>query len=222
MRSALLRDGVTGPAPGLGAPLDRDDLRTWTADVQLWWIPLGAGGSPVVHASGLLYEALSAWRQHRPAAALFHSALRVVVEDVAFVIEVAPAWSRPAPDARSIMGTGAVGATPLGSSRWFRYEIRRWPHGVIPDQDYAVSGPTHLSDDPRAALQLLALVAQCPTPVWGRDQLRTGEMWNSNSVVAWLLACSGIDPGDPPGGGRAPGWDAGIELARRQNERERR
>ena len=34
--------------------------------------------------------------------------------------------------------------------------------------------------------------ANVPMPVWGRDELGTGEMWNSNSVVAWLIARSGL------------------------------
>ena len=43
-------------------------------------------------------------------------------------------------------------------------------------------------------------------------------MWNSNSLVAWLIARSGADVKSvrPPAGGRAPGWHAGLELARRQ------
>jgi len=42
-------------------------------------------------------------------------------------------------------------------------------------------------------------------------------MWNSNSVAAWLLACSGHDARgmQPPNGLRAPGWRAGLELASR-------
>jgi hypothetical protein len=56
-----------------------------------------------------------------------------------------------------------------------------------------------------------------PTPVWGRDELKTGDMWNSNSVTAWLIAQSGIDTVSiqPPAGGRAPGWQAGLVVARR-------
>jgi hypothetical protein len=44
-----------------------------------------------------------------------------------------------------------------------------------------------------------------------------GEMWNSNSVIAWLLARSGlpIDVIRPPAGGRAPGWQAGVAAAHR-------
>jgi hypothetical protein len=43
-------------------------------------------------------------------------------------------------------------------------------------------------------------------------------MWNSNSVIAWVIASSGIDAESirPPAGGRAPGWRAGLEVARRQ------
>jgi hypothetical protein len=42
-------------------------------------------------------------------------------------------------------------------------------------------------------------------------------MWNSNSVIAWLIASSGIDtePIRPPASGRASGWQAGLVVARR-------
>jgi hypothetical protein len=57
----------------------------------------------------------------------------------------------------------------------------------------------------------------CPRLVWGRDELRAGEMWNSNSVIAWLIAATGLptDALRPPAPGRAPGWNAGLEVARR-------
>jgi hypothetical protein len=43
-------------------------------------------------------------------------------------------------------------------------------------------------------------------------------MWNSNSVISWLLARSGLPTNaiGPPAGGRAPGWQAGLVTARRQ------
>jgi hypothetical protein len=46
---------------------------------------------------------------------------------------------------------------------------------------------------------------------------RPGEMWNSNSVIAWLLARAGLDTDtiQPPAGGRAPGWNAGLVVAGR-------
>jgi hypothetical protein len=53
----------------------------------------------------------------------------------------------------------------------------------------------------------------------GRDELGTGEMWNSNSVIATVLARSGIDAGaiQPPSQGRAPGWCAGVVVAHRHD-----
>jgi hypothetical protein len=53
--------------------------------------------------------------------------------------------------------------------------------------------------------------------VWGRDEQGAGEMWNSNSFIAWLIASSGLDAESihVPAGGRAPGWRAGLVVARR-------
>lgn len=41
-------------------------------------------------------------------------------------------------------------------------------------------------------------------------------MWNSNSVISWLLAKSGIpvETIPSPQDARAPGWHAGIVTAR--------
>ena len=66
---------------------------------------------------------------------------------------------------------------------------------------------------------MLELVPRVPTPVWGRDELGTGEMWNSNSVIAWVIARSGMDAESiqPPKRGRAPGWRAGLVVAHRQD-----
>jgi hypothetical protein len=106
-------------------------------------------------------------------------------------------------------------------ARWrvFRYEVRRWRDGTIADADEAVASPQPLSDDLLVARRLLNLVGSLPTPVWGRDELGTGEMWNSNSVISWLLARSGLptDTITPPAGGRAPGWEAGLITAHRQH-----
>ena len=109
-------------------------------------------------------------------------------------------------------GDGAVGARWAGRWRIFRYEIRRG--GTIADIAEAVDGPRRVDVD---AARVLGLVPQVPRPVWGRDELRAGEMWNSNSVIAWLLARAGVDVAaiHPPAGGRAPGWDAGLVVAAR-------
>jgi hypothetical protein len=65
-------------------------------------------------------------------------------------------------------------------------------------------------------LRVLDLLASVPMKVWGRDELGAGEMWNSNSVIAWLLARCGVGHAiHPPRGGRAPGWNAGLLVADR-------
>jgi hypothetical protein len=95
--------------------------------------------------------------------------------------------------------------------------VRSWRDGVIPDVAEAVDSPRRLSDDLDCARRLLELVPQVPTPVWGRDELGLGEMWNSNSLISWLIARSGlVETVRPPVGGRAPGWDAGVAMAGRQ------
>jgi hypothetical protein len=66
--------------------------------------------------------------------------------------------------------------------------------------------------------RLLDLVPQVPVLTWGRDEMHTGEMWNSNSLTAWLLARSGHEVGAVglPERGRAPGWHAGLMVAAMQ------
>jgi hypothetical protein len=95
--------------------------------------------------------------------------------------------------------------------------VRCREHGVIPDLAYAVGGGYWLSQSPVTAQRVLQAVPLAPAATWGRDELRTGEMWNSNSLVAWLLVRSGLDVARvvPPGGGRAPGWRSGVVVAQR-------
>ncbi len=187
---------------------------------MLLWLPLGVDGNPAVRWSRAGYEALLARREHRAPLALFHSALQVRLGGTAWVVEMAPAWGTPDGD-RGVVGVGAVGLAPLGRSRFFRYEVRRWSGGVVPDAQQAVDGPVPLTASEARARTLLALVPECPRPVWGRDQLGAGQMWNSNSMVAWLLSRSGLLGPQlvPPAGGRAPGWAAGVRVAGRQMSR---
>jgi hypothetical protein len=185
------------------------------ASIDLYWLPLGAGGHSV-RLNGKVFEAVAARFAGRERCDLYHSALEVYAPEARFVIEQAPAWSDGAE--RGVVAEGAVGARAAGRFRLFRYEIRRWPNGIIPDLAEAVESPHRLSDDPGCARRLLEVVPQVPTPVWGRDELHAGEMWNSNSLISWLIARSGLDVEliQPPVRGRAPGWRAGIVVARRQ------
>ena len=184
--------------------------------VDLYWLPLGAGGH-FVRLCGGAYEALMPRIQRRTACDLYHSALEVHVPDGTFVIEQTPVPDLSGEE-RGVVAQGAVGSRWAGRFRIFRYEIRLWRNGHIPDVAEAVDSPRRLSSDEDRARRVLDLVAQVPTPVWGRDELGTGDMWNSNSVISWLLRRAGVGTGQiqPPSGGRAPGWNAGLVVARRQ------
>jgi len=183
--------------------------------VDLYWLPLGAGGHSV-RLNGRLYEAVVARLQHRPPAALYHAALEIAVPAGRYVLEQAPA-GRAEYASRGVVAVGPVGSRPAGRLRLFRYEVRCWRNGTIPDAAEAVESPRRLTTDPAIAQRLLALAPSVPTAVWGRDELGAGEMWNSNAIVAWLLETAGVDAQSvqPPARGRAPGWRAGLVVARR-------
>jgi hypothetical protein len=197
-----------------------DEAAQASAAVDLYWIPLGAG-QHVVRLSGRLFEAISARVQRRRPCDLYHSALVVVAPEGRFVIE-----QTPVPDThgerRGVVLEGPVGSRLAGRFRLFRYEVRRWRDGVIPDIAEAVSSVC-VTADPAQASQILDLVPSVPALVWGRDEGHTGDMWNSNSVISWLIASTGLDVGGirPPSGGRAPGWRAGVEIAARDAARAR-
>jgi hypothetical protein len=187
-----------------------------TDGVVLHWIPLGAGaGGAFVRWSGRCYEAIAAAFGRRERQQLFHSALEVRLADATTVIEMTPVWITRGE--RGVVGEGPVGIGWLGRWRVFRYEVRRWTNGSIPDLAEAVGDPVELGTDADMAHRVLELVAQVPLATWGRDELRTGDMWNSNSVVSWVLVSAGValDGVSPPARGRAPGWHAGVVAAQR-------
>ncbi|MFN0090287.1 MAG: hypothetical protein ACKVWR_08480 [Acidimicrobiales bacterium] len=181
--------------------------------VDLYWIPLGAG-SPAVQASGRLFESVSARIKRRPRCDLYHAALNVFLPQGRFAIEQAPV-----PDnngaVRGVVATGPVGIRAAGRLRLFRYEVRCWCNGIIPDIGDAVDSPVRVSTNGEVAARIVALLPEVPTLVWGRDEADAGDMWNSNSVISWALTRSGVDVDSlrAPVGGRAPGWTAGRAVA---------
>jgi hypothetical protein len=185
------------------------------AAVDLYWLPLGAGGH-CVRINGRVFEGLASTVQRRDPCDLYHSALEVQLASSRYVIEMAPVWNEHTKH-RGVVAEGAVGHRLAGRFRLFRYEVRCWPDGRIPDVAEAVDSPRRLSNDPAVARRILDLVPHVPVAVWGRDDLRAGEMWNSNSLISWLIALAGIEPGaiHPPTGGSAPGWRAGLVVATR-------
>jgi hypothetical protein len=235
MGMAALRTGsrsgtpIPRPAPPSPDPASRLQERdtgaglACTADsgpdlIELYWLPLGAGGRSV-RLNGKIYEALAAWHERRRTQDLYHSALEVRHYGRRYVIEMAPVWNEASPD-RGVVCEGPVGARWLGRFRAFRYEVRCWAGGRIPDVSQSVDSPQRLGDDPVVVAALLLRTHEVPALTWGRDELGAGEMWNSNSLVAWLLAGSVHDMAtiEPPAGGRAPGWAAGLQLASREEE----
>ena len=169
--------------------------------VDLYWIPLGAGGRSV-RFNGRVYEALIAAAQRRPRRDLYHAALVVTAGGERYTIEIAPS-----PDAheaaRGVVATGAVGSRWLRPSRLFRYEIRCWRGGVIPDLAFARGGRRRLSDDPIVAQRVLDAVAAAPTPV-GPGRARYGG--DVELELADLVVAGGGGPGDrrdPRSGGRS-------------------
>jgi hypothetical protein len=205
----LLAVGARGPAPAI-------------ASVDLFWLPLGAGGR-FVGWNGRAYEALTARHDHREPAELYHSALEVQVDGARYTIEMTPVVGSKAPN-RAVAQYGPVGCRSLGHFRLFRYEVRRWRDGTIPDVEEAVDSPLSISHDSFRARELLDLVPRVPPLTWGRDESQAGEMWNSNSVTSWLLAntLESVDTIRPPAGGRAPGWRAGLVVAARNSTAVRR
>ena len=181
--------------------------------VDLFWLPLGAGGH-FVRANGRIYERIKALLEHRRPLDIYHAALRLTFGGQGWVIEQAPAFGSSGE--RGVVAEGPVGARWAGRFEIFRYEVRVWREGRIPDADEAVESPRRIGEG-RVAERVLSVAPEVPRLVWGRDELGTGEMWNSNAVIARVLERSGLDAGSiaPPSGGRAPGWRAGVAAARR-------
>ena len=100
---------------------------TATAWIDLYWIPLGAGGH-LVRFNGRVYERLVAASQHRAPSGLYHCALQLHLDATTYAIEMGPVWNVDAPD-RGAVCEGPVGARCLGRFRAFRYELRCWPGG---------------------------------------------------------------------------------------------
>lgn len=187
---------------------------TDAASVDLLWLPLGAGDR-FVAINGRMYEFIQARREHRRPLDLYHTALEVSVPEGRFVIE--SAWPIPDshPEERGVTVQGPVWSPHLGRFRIFRNEIRCWRDGSIADIEEAVASPQRVSHDLQQARAVLAAAEIVPSYVWGRDQLHIDDMWNSNSVISWILTVAGISASDvrPPANGRVPGWITGVLAA---------
>jgi hypothetical protein len=183
--------------------------------VDLYWLPVGAGTSRFQQASLRLWESIEASRARRPRVRLFHSALKVAAGPGAvYTLELTPAFvGGTVPP----LTTGPVGVRGADRLRLFRYQLLCQPGERLPDEEWATGGPTRLTEDCEVVRRVLDVAPTVPKHVWGRRVRGTREMWTSDSVISWVLASSGIDLSNmsPPDGGRAPGWYAGLAVARR-------
>jgi len=100
--------------------------------VDLYWLPLGAGGHSV-RLNGRVFEAVAARLERRQPSDLYHSALEVHVPEGRFVIEMAPIPDGNGAE-RGVVAEGAVGTRRAGRFRIFRYEVRRWCGGMVASQ----------------------------------------------------------------------------------------
>lgn len=141
---------------------------TGRGTVDLYWIPLGAGAR-FVRFNGVVYEALSARLQRRPRRPLYHSALALDLPHGHYMVEMTPVPDARGSD-RGVVTEGAVGLRLLGRLRVFRYEVRRWRDGVVPDLGFAVASPVRVTDDAEMAQRMFDVLPHVPPLVWGRDR----------------------------------------------------
>ena len=102
---------------------------------------------------------------------LFHAALLVHLPEGTTVVEVAPVWDSP--EGRTDHGavvSGPVGLRTLGRWDLFRYEVRCWRGGIVPDLADAVGGPVTLTRDEFLCRWMLDLTPAVPALTWGRDE----------------------------------------------------
>jgi hypothetical protein len=183
------------------------------AGIELYWIPVAAGTARLQRASLRVWETFEAARARRPRATLFHTALKLwPTGGEALTLELAPAFKG---GTRPPLASGPVGVR--WADRWvlFRYELVLVPAPTLPDEQWAVDSPVRLTAEAATAARIIEIAPTVPGHTWGRRVTGTQEMWTSDSVVSWLLVRAGLDLSrvQPPAGGRAPGWDAGIDVA---------
>jgi hypothetical protein len=180
--------------------------------LTLYWIPVASGTRlPFQRWSLALYEAVAALLARRPRGQLYHAALKITVDGVTRTLEMAPEGQGRG---QAPLVSGPVGDPRAARFRIFRYGLHCLEAASLPDEQYAVA-VLNLSGDCDTARRVLDLAPRVPGYTWGRRAPGTREMWTSDSVTSWLLTRAGLETASlrVPASGRAPGWQAGIEVA---------
>ena len=184
--------------------------------VDLYWIPLGAGGHSV-RFNGRVFEAIEAARA-APAALrpLPRGARRRARTASATRSRSRPRRTRDEAS-RGVVATGAVGSRYAAPAAPVSLRGPLLARRVDPGSRLGASAGPAGSRRPAVARRLLDAGRGRAHAGLGPRRAGAGEMWNSNSMIAWSLSAAGLPTAAirAPAGGRAPGWDAGLVVARR-------
>ena len=169
--------------------------------------------------NGKVFEAVAAWLDRRDRRDLYHSALEVqraggTVRDRAG----AGAGERRRRARRRRRGRRRQHAAARPLPRSSATRSGAGATGCIPDVGEAVESPRRLSDDPDCARRLLELVPAGADARLGprrAGRRRDVELELDSSPGSSRAAGSTSRRSRRPRGGRAPGWQAGIVIARR-------
>lgn len=85
---------------------------TGEGTVDLYWIPLGAGGH-LVRFNGIVLEAISSMIQRRPRRDIYHTALAIRTPSGPYTVEMTPVPNRRSWE-RGIVAQGSVGTRWAG------------------------------------------------------------------------------------------------------------
>ncbi len=156
--------------------------------IDLYWLPLGAGGQ-FVRLNGRVYEAAQAYRERRPRLDLYHSALEVYVPEGRFVIETA--WPIPDADAASRGVALEVPSSPAGSRASARSDTRCAAGGTARSPTSAGPWPAPSASATTSRQRAWYSSSRDPCPSWcgaatswGRATCGTRTPWSRGSSRA--------------------------------------
>ena len=189
------------------------------ASVDLYWLPLGAGGHSV-RLNGRVYE--SWWprmpRGGRPSTSTTPRSWFACPAG-RFVIEQAPVRDGNGRE-RGVVSEGPVASRWAGRWRIFRYEVRLLARRLDTGRRRGGRQPAATNERSSCGTPAArARAAGADADVGTRRVLRGGdvELELAESPGSLSAAGSRLASIRPPAGGRAPGWNAGVTVARRRS-----
>jgi hypothetical protein len=183
--------------------------------IKAVFIPVGDGSS-----SNTLVLLANLFIDNQNGKDMYHTALKIQVDEdddcPTYIVELTDFVDGVEDQkAHGQVKAGYAGPSWMHALTGQVYGIRKWRDGEIVDGDKAMPNSPIISEDCEVCAALLNLVSSVPSNDYGSEDF--GEPWTSNSVAAYLLQKAGLDPAriSPPPNGMVPGWNAGIEAAKR-------